>query len=76
MGKLSHNRGGGGHRKVGVNPPSVSFEFTPKPNELLPMTIDDMVARAVGSGYRDADSEPARFGSRSGIRNGATSRSQ
>ena len=43
MGNMVDNRGGGGHRKVGVNPPSVSFEFTPKQNNLVPMTVDDMV---------------------------------
>ncbi len=62
MGRINDNRGGGSHRKVDVKPPSaLSRDFTPINNNLLPMSLDDMVDKALSAGFKDADSQPARF---------------
>ena len=52
MARMDNNRGGGSHRNVGVKPPSVlSRDFTPINNNLLPMSLDDMIDKTANAGF-------------------------
>ena len=52
MTRMDNNRGGGSHRMVDVKPPSVlSRDFTPINNNLLPMSLDDMIDKTANAGF-------------------------
>lgn len=53
---MHDNRGGGSHHEVVVKPPSVlSRGFTPTNNNLLPMSLDDMIDKTLGAGLLFGD---------------------